>query len=114
MKDLGEAKAIIGWEITRDIQAWTLKINEKGYIRDFLESKGMSSCHPTIVPVKAGLTLTFNQVDNHTPADMVAYQRLVGKLIYLVCGTRPDIAFVMGQLSRHNSDPRIGHMRIAK
>ena len=114
MKDLGEAKAIIGWEITRDIQAGTLKIDQKGYIRDLLESESMSPYHPTILPVKAGSTLTLDQVDDHTPADMVAYQRLVGKLMYLACGTRPDIAFVVGQLSRHNSDPRIGHMRIAK
>ena len=34
--------------------------------------------------------------------------------MYLTCGTRPDIAFVVGQLSCHNSDPRIDHICIAK
>ena len=91
-----------------------MKIDQKGYIRDLLESEGISSCYPTILPVKAGSTLTLNQVDNHTPADMIAYQQLVGKLIYSACRTRPDIAFVVGQLSRHNSDPQMDHMRIAK
>ena len=65
MKDLGEAKAIIEWEITQNIEAETLKIDQKGYIQDFLESDGMGSYHPTIFLVKAGLTLTFDQVDNH-------------------------------------------------
>ena len=34
--------------------------------------------------------------------------------MYLSYGTRPDIAFDVGQLSRHNADPRVGHMRVAK
>ena len=34
--------------------------------------------------------------------------------MYLSCGTRPDIAFVMGQLSRHNLNPHIGYLNITK
>ena len=46
--------------------------------------------------------------------DLHTYQRLIGKLMYLACGTKPDIAFAIGQLSRHNADPRRGHFRAAK
>lgn len=34
--------------------------------------------------------------------------------MYLSCGTHPDIAFVVEQLSRHNSDLQVGHLRITK
>lgn len=34
--------------------------------------------------------------------------------MYLSCKTRPNIAFVVGQLSRHNSDLRVGYLRITK
>ncbi len=51
IKDLGEAKVIIEWEITKDLEAKILKIDQKVYIRDLLESEGMSSCHPTILPI---------------------------------------------------------------
>ena len=63
MKDLGEAKKIIGWEITREKNI--LKIDQKEYIRDLLESEGMTSCHATGLPVKIGSTLILDQVENH-------------------------------------------------
>lgn len=34
--------------------------------------------------------------------------------MYLSCGTRPDISFVVGQLSKRNADPRAGHLKAAK
>ena len=114
MKDLGEAKKIIRWEITRDLKAGTLKINQKGYIRDLLESERMTSCYLTVLLVKAGSTLFLDQAGDHQQVDLTEYQHLIGKLIYLSYGTRPDITFVVGQLSRHNSDRCIGHLRIAK
>ena len=114
MKDLGEVKKIIRWKITCNLKAGTLKINQKRYIRDLLESEGMTLYHPTILPVKAGSTLFLDQVGDHQQANLTEYQRLIGKLMYLSCGTRPDIAFVVGQLSCHNSDPHVRHLRIAK
>ena len=58
MKDLGKAKKTIGWEITREKSI--LKIDKKGYIRDHLESERMTSCHTTILPVKAGSILVLD------------------------------------------------------
>lgn len=34
------------------------------------------------------------------------YQRFVGKLIYFKCNTRPDIIFVVRQLSKYNANPK--------
>lgn len=34
--------------------------------------------------------------------------------MYLACKTRPDITFVMGQLSKQNADPGKGHLQAAK
>ena len=65
MKDLGEGKKIIGWEITRDLKAGTLKIDQKEYIRDLLESEGMTSCYPTVLLVKASSTLFLDQAGDH-------------------------------------------------
>lgn len=64
--------------------------------------------------MKVGSTLDMEEPDDYEEANLRSYQRLIGKLKYLSCGTRPDIAFVVGQLSKHNADPRFGHMRAAK
>ena len=34
--------------------------------------------------------------------------------MYLACGTWPDIAFVVGLLSRHKADPRKSHLSVAE
>ncbi len=34
--------------------------------------------------------------------------------MYLTCGTKLDITFTIGQQSKHNTDPRKGHLQAAK
>lgn len=55
-----------------------------------------------------------SESDNYDKVDLKVYQRLIRKLMYLLCGTKPDIAFTVGQLSKHNTDPRIRHMKVVK
>lgn len=33
--------------------------------------------------------------------------------MYLICRTRPDIAFAVGRLSKYNTDPHKGHLKVA-
>lgn len=73
MKDLGKAKTIIGWEITQDIQAGTLKINQKGYIQDLIESEEISLYYLIILPIKTDSTLTLNQVGNLFSTEVIVY-----------------------------------------
>lgn len=64
--------------------------------------------------MKAGSAIEMNKPDDYNKADLRAYQQLIGKLMYLACGTRPDIAFAVGRLSKHNADPQKSHLRAAK
>lgn len=43
--------------------------------------------------------------DNYNKTDIHIYQQLIGKLIYLVCGIRSDIALAVEQLSKHKANP---------
>ena len=56
----------------------------------------MSSYHPIVFLIKVGLSLALNQTGDLVQANIIAYQQLVGKLIYLSYRIQPDIAFVIG------------------
>lgn len=112
VKDLEEVKTIIGWQITR--HEGTLKTDQSAFIRNLLEEKDLTGCNSVNIPMKAGSVIDMSKADDYKEADIKVYQRLIEKLMYLSCGTRPDIAFVVGQLSKRNADPRVSHLRAAK
>ncbi|XP_059290465.1 uncharacterized mitochondrial protein AtMg00810-like [Lycium ferocissimum] len=50
--------------------------------------------------------------EEDTPADQAAYQRLIGKLLYLTV-TRPNRSFVVQSLSQFLQHPKVSHMEAA-
>lgn len=64
--------------------------------------------------MKAGLSIKMMDLEGYKEADLCIYQRLIGKLMYLACDTKPDIIFAVGQLSKHNANSRKKHLQIAK
>lgn len=61
-----------------------------------------------------GLSIEMIDQENYKKANLYKYQRLVKKLIYLSCETRPDIVFVLRQFSKHNADQRKSHLQVVK
>lgn len=64
--------------------------------------------------MKAGNFIEMLKEGDYEETNIKAYQRLIDKLMYLSYGTRPDITFIVRQLSKQNSNPRIGHFKAAK
>lgn len=52
--------------------------------------------------------------DDYEEMELWLYQCFMGKLIYFACGTRLDIAFAVGQLSKYNADLRKDHLQAAR
>ena len=57
MKDLGEAKVILGLEIRHDKALGTLKLSQGKYAAQVLEKFGMAECNPIGTPLEVGLQL---------------------------------------------------------
>ena len=103
---------IIGWQVTQGPS--TMKIDQLAFIRNLVEDEGMRDCNSVSTLIKAGNFIEMQGKDDCKEVDLKVYQRLIGKLMYLSCETRPNISFVVGQLSKQNANPRMRHLKATK
>jgi hypothetical protein len=120
MKDLGEAKYVLGLQITRNRRTRTLSLSQSGYIRRLLERYGMSSCNNAPTPLPTGLKLSKHDCPEVNPTQPLlvdgkhTYASVVGAVMYAMLGTRPDLAYAIGLLTRFNSNPGQRHVGALK
>jgi hypothetical protein len=108
--DLGQAKFILGMELQRNRLSRTLLLHQSGKIRDLLLLTGMSESPTTSIPLHPELDLS-SSAPMSTPDDLLplSYRSIIGKLLHLVQGTRPDICYAVGKLSRSQISPSSNH-----
>lgn len=107
MKDLEEVCTIIKWQVIRGCVTVTLKIVQSSSIQDFIKSENMKDCNLVNILIKIGYFIKISKPSNYKKVDIKPYQYLIGKLIYLLYGIRPNIIFAVGQLNKHNLDPKL-------
>jgi hypothetical protein len=74
-----------------------LILTQANYAQKILEKADMEGCNPCRIPMEPKLKLS---KENSSPlVDATFYRSVVGSLRYLV-NTRPNIAFVVGYVSR--------------
>jgi hypothetical protein len=104
IKDLGDASYVLGIEIHRDRTKGVLLLSQKSYIYRELKRYNMHKCSATPSLVVMGDKLgTFQCPQNKYESDQmksIPYASIVRSLIYAQVCTHPDIAFIIGLLSR--------------
>ncbi|POM67185.1 Integrase catalytic core protein [Phytophthora palmivora] len=117
MKELGTAKFILGMEIDHDRNASTLMIKQTRYIDDVAERFGQKNAKPVDNPCSSNLKLSKAQspgtVEERIEMQSKPYRSLIGCLLYITTCTRPDIAYIVTQLSRFLENPGLQHWRAA-
>lgn len=71
VKDLGEAKTIISWQVT-----WyerILKIDQSAFIQDVLEEKDLTGCNLVNILMKTSSTINISKDDNYKKAHNKVY-----------------------------------------
>jgi hypothetical protein len=118
MKDLGEAKFILGIEIHRDRNKGVLGLSQKQYIEKVLKKYSMHRCSASPAPIVKGDRYgEFQCPKNQYEIEQmkrVSYASAVGSLQYAQVRTRPDLAFVTGLLDRFQSNPGPEHWKLIK
>lgn len=93
-------------------------MDQSTYISDVLKRFGMEYCKSVSTPSdtnqKLSINTTSNKEDEVNITGSVPYQELVGCLLFLVQGTRPDIAFAVSDVSRFNNNHRAVHWKAVK
>jgi hypothetical protein len=105
IKYLGEASVFLGFQITRDRAKRELTITQAGLVREYLDEFRAEAGRT--LPLSPGAVLQKKQIDEEEAKG--PYARLLGCLMYLACGTRPDIAFACSVLARYMSAPSKRH-----
>lgn len=105
MKDLGEAKKILGMEIHRDRAKGVLTISQEGYILKVMGNFGMELAKSVGTPMGTHFMLRaatdIELRDQAEAMKRVSYQSAVGSLMYSMICTRPDMAFAVGLVPIH-------------
>lgn len=114
LKDLGEAKFVLGIEIERDRQRRTIYLNQSKYVEEVLERFRMSDCKPCSTPLDAGLKLCAPSESDIKCDPAIPYQSAVGSLMYAMTSTRPDLAFAVSTVSRYCSNYTTTHWQAVK
>ncbi|RVW98037.1 Retrovirus-related Pol polyprotein from transposon RE1 [Vitis vinifera] len=109
MKDLGHLSYFLGLEITHSTDG--LDITQAEYASDLLSQAGLTDSKTVDTPIElnAHLTPSGGGGGGGEPlSNPSLYRRLVGNLVNLTV-TRPDISYVVHQVSQYLSAPRSTH-----
>jgi hypothetical protein len=110
MTDLGKIQSYLGVNITRDRANRTMEIDQKEYVQTIVERFSMRDANPVYTPLPAGCEDHLVKFDGQASSSEIKnYQKLIGSLLYVQIGTRPDISFDVGRLSQYSSNPSPHH-----
>ena len=118
MKDLGSAKKILGMKITRDRSKKLLWLSQESYVEKLLERFNVHKAKPISTPLAGHFKLSTKQspTSKKEKEEMnnVPYSFAVGSLMYAMICTRPNIAYVVGVVSRFLTNSGKEHWTVMK
>ena len=119
MKDLGNAKKILGMKIERDRKKGTVWLTRSQYLRKILTRFSLNnSTKPVGTPLTSHFKLSASMCpssdDDKRYMENIPYTNVVGALMYATVCTRPDLSHAVSMVSRYMHNPGKEHWQTVK
>lgn len=109
-RDLGVCKEFLRMAI--EYENGVIRVDQTAYLLKVLERFGMADSKHALTPLPTGYKPEpFDGTS--TPELRSKYQSVIGSLLYLMLGTRPDIAFAVCQMAKFAANPSVEHLNKA-
>lgn len=109
MKDLGDVESYIGIDIDYNVESNKMKLSQEKYIVSLAEKYNLTESKSYETPMEKNLKLEQAECTD----ERIKYRNLIGELLYISSGTRPDIAFSVNFLSRYQNCFNQNHYKYA-
>ena len=100
---------LLGIKITRTPNE--LKLSQEHYVEKILRKLEHFDCKPVSTPYDPNSQLKKNREHNVV---QTKYAQIIGSLMYLTNCTRPNIAYIVGRLSRYTQSPNKDHWTVIR
>lgn len=113
MKILGEPKSFLGIDIIRDRKNGVIELSQKKFVVALLKRFELEDAKPCKTPMRTNANKKLCKKTKIKPETRLSlkkgmpYRQLIGGLLYLQGGTRPDISYAVNVRARSQSNPTI-------
>jgi hypothetical protein len=109
-RDLGKPNEFLGICITRKGQS--ISIDQCTYLDKLLERCGMTDAKSATMPLPARY-IPVPHTGSTGPELQERFQVVIGLLLYIMLGTRPNIAYAVTKLVQYSANPTKEHLNAA-
>ena len=109
-RDLGKAKEYLGMRITRDCQKKSLILDQTKYTSKVVKHFSQENCKETSVPLSTSYIPRPNEGKENSSLCSY-YQSVIRSLLYIMLGTRPDIAYAVMKMSQYSFNLSEEHLQ---
>ena len=113
LTDLRPVNWLLGIKVTRDQEAQTILLSQKGYISSILAQFNLQDAKAVNTPMLPSATYSKEDCPandtKHACMARVPYHEAIGSLMYASVATHPDITFAVSTLSQFLDNPGEAH-----
>jgi hypothetical protein len=109
-RDLGPVKEYLGMRVIHNYEAKTLVLDQFDYALKVVKRFGQYNAKPIKTPLPAGYKPKAN-LGLANSQQISYYQSIIGSLLYLALGTRPDIEHAVIMMSQFAANPSEEHIQ---